>query len=128
MAYFAGDDAKDILSAFALTDTEKRKFEVVSVLRELFRWQTKHDLWKSKVPSQEMGAWEFIERFVTSLYHFTTHYGYNALKEKLISDCFVVGLQDSSLSEKLQSDFNLTLEAAYTQIRQKNVVHCKLKA
>ena len=41
-------------------------------------------------------------------------------------DRLVVGIQDLSLSEKLQADPTLTLEKAKTQIRQKAAVkdHC----
>ena len=41
----------------------------------------------------------------------------------MIRDQLVVGIRDSSLSECLQLDANLTLEKAKTAIRQKEAVH-----
>ena len=41
----------------------------------------------------------------------------------MIRDWLVVGIRDSSLSERLQLDANLTLEKAKIAIRQKEAVH-----
>ena len=44
------------------------------------------------------------------------NWDYRTLKEELIHDRFVVGIQNSQLSESLQLDPNLTLEKAKTKL------------
>lgn len=44
---------------------------------------------------------------------------YGDLKEEMLCDRIVVGIWDLSLSEKLQTDPDLTLEKAKTMVRQK---------
>ena len=47
---------------------------------------------------------------------------YNALKEEMIRDRLVVGIQDTSLSQQLQLDADLTLDKAKTKVRQREAV------
>lgn len=58
---------------------------------------------------------ESVGSFMTSFHRLVMLCGYGTLKEELIRDRFVVGLQESSFLEKLQSDPNLKLEAVYTR-------------
>lgn len=45
------------------------------------------------------------------------------MTEELVRDCLVVGIRDSALSEMLQMDATLTLDAAKKAVRQKEAVH-----
>ena len=56
-------------------------------------------------------------------YELTEHCNYRVMKEEMIRDRLVVGIRDNTLSEKLQVDPALTLEAAKKSIRQKEAVH-----
>ena len=58
------------------------------------------------------GETETAEQFITFLYNLATDCEFGELKEHLIRDRIVVGIQDSSLSTRLQMDPNLTLENA----------------
>ena len=60
-----------------------------------------------------------------ALYDFVEHTcsDYGALKEEMIRDQLVIGIQGSTLSEKLQMDATLTLESTKKAIRQKEVIH-----
>ena len=49
------------------------------------------------------------------------------MKDEMIRDWLVVGIRDSSLSEKLQLDPALTLEKAKKAIRQSETVHKQQK-
>ena len=55
---------------------------------------------------------ESIEQFITNLYQLAEHCEYGNLKDEMIRDCTLVGIQDSALSERLQMDLDLTLEKA----------------
>ena len=56
------------------------------------------------------------------LYHLAEHSDYFDLHNKIIQDGIVVGLHDAALSERLQTDSELTLNKAITMARQTEVV------
>ena len=62
---------------------------------------------------------ESAEQYITELYELIEICEYGELKEEMLRDRLVVGIQDLTLSEKLQTDPELTLEKAKTMIRQK---------
>ena len=59
---------------------------------------------------QEEG--EPVDLFITSLYWLVEHCNYRDLHDEMIRYQIVVGLQDSHLSERLQTDPELTLDKA----------------
>ena len=59
-----------------------------------------------------------MDDFVTALYCLSEHCQYGNLRDKMIRDRIIVGLHDSSLSEKLQLEPELTLEKAVTSAHQ----------
>lgn len=59
---------------------------------------------------------------MTALHRLVTQCGYGALKDELMRDRLVVGLEDAKLSDTLQSDPDLTLEMAVQKARQKGTV------
>ena len=65
---------------------------------------------------QEEG--ESVDDFVTALFCLSEHCQYGNLREEMIRDRIVVGLRDSSLSEKLQLEADLTLEKALAFAQQ----------
>ena len=66
---------------------------------------------------------ETANQFIASLYNLAKNCNYDNLKDEMIEDRLVVGIQDTVLSEKLQMDVDLTLEKAKTAIRQREAVH-----
>ena len=58
-----------------------------------------------------------------ALYTLAANCNYGALEGEMIRDRLVVGIRDSSLSERLQLDPDLTLEKAKKSIRQREAVH-----
>ncbi len=69
---------------------------------------------------QEKG--ESIELFITSLHQAADNCEYGAIKEEMIRDRLVVGIQDQSLSERLQMEPELTLEKTKKLVRQREAV------
>ena len=63
-----------------------------------------------------------MDSFITDLYGPARHCNFGTLKEELIRDRIVVGLQNRELSEELQLDPNLTLEKATNLARQRETV------
>lgn len=65
-----------------------------------------------------------------ALYNLAANCEYGNLEEEMIHDGLAVGIRDSTLSEQLQMDADLTLEKAKKQIRQREAVHqqqCELE-
>ena len=52
---------------------------------------------------------------------------YGNLRDEMLRDRIVVGIKDKSLSEKLQLDWELTLERAVTQVRNAELVKIQQK-
>ena len=69
---------------------------------------------------QEEG--ESVDSFITSLYCLAEHCNYRELHNEMIRDWIVVGLRDAVLSERLQSNSELTLDKAITMARQTEAV------
>ena len=67
-------------------------------------------LWFANRRRQEDGV--TVDTFITALHVLAEHCDYATLKDKMIRDRIVVGLQDSKLSEKLQLDPELFLAKA----------------
>ena len=63
-----------------------------------------------------------MDSFITDLYGLARYCNFGVLKEELIRDRIVMGLQNRELSEKLQLDPNLTLEKATNLARQRETV------
>ena len=77
---------------------------------------------RAKFNSRNQRAGESVDSFITDLYGLARHCNFGALKEELIRDRIVVGLQNRELSQKLQLDPNLTLEKATNLARQRETV------
>ena len=61
---------------------------------------------------QEKG--ESVNSFIISLYQLAEHCNYCDLHDEMIRDRIVVGLRDSNLSERLQTDPELTIDKEIT--------------
>jgi hypothetical protein len=66
---------------------------------------------------------ESTEAFVTALHKLADSCDFGALREELIRDHIVVGIQDAKIIERLQLDRELTLAKAVTVIRQAEQVY-----
>ena len=64
---------------------------------------------------QEEG--EPVDSFITSLYQLAEHCNYRDLRDELIRYRIITGLRDSNLSERPQTDPELTLDKAITMAR-----------
>ena len=67
-----------------------------------------------------------MDSFITSLHSLSEHCDYGALTDEMIRDRIVVGILNSSLSEQLQLEKDLTLEKAVTKVRQSEAVKRQL--
>ena len=72
------------------------------------------------MPNQCQG--KTAEQYIMALYEVVENCEYGTMKDEMIRDQLVVGIQDNALSQKLQMDSSLTLEKAKKQVRQREAV------
>ena len=120
LVYTMGNVANIILSYFGLTDDEKKNYDMVVEKFERYFVKKRNvifDTARFNQCKQEEG--ESVNDFVTALFCLSEHCQYGNLCEEMIRDRIVVGLRDSSLSEKLQLEADLTLKKALGFVRQR---------
>ena len=118
-----GDEADDILGSFWLFEEEKKvcimvlnKFESHFVKRRNIIFE------RAKFNTRIQGSNEPVDAFITDLYSLAEHCGHTNLHDEMIRDRLMVGLQDASLSEKLQLDPDLTLDKAVNKVHPNEAV------
>ena len=123
LVYSMGDEADDILSSFHLPLEDKVKYDIVKEKFEGYFVKRRNVIFeRAKFNQRRQEPGKPVDSFITSLHCLAEHCGYGDLHNRMIRDRIVVGLQDVSLSEKLQLDPDLTLEKAVTAARQKEAV------
>ena len=120
LIYCIGDHADDIQHTFKLSVEDAKKYQVVSKFKGHFvkHWNVIFKWAKFNHREQEPG--EPVDDFITALYALTKHCNYGTLHDEMVHDRIVVGIIDSSLSEKLQLDADLTLQQQRRSTRQRN--------
>ena len=119
LVYTMGDAADDILSSFGLTDDEKKDYDtVVEKFDRHFVKKRNVIFERARFNQRKQEEGESVDDFVTALFCLSEHCQYGNLREEMIRDRIVVGLRDSSLSEKLQLEADLTLEKALAFAQQ----------
>ena len=78
---------------------------------------------RAKFNCRDQKEGESVEQYILALYELVESCEYRELKDKMLKDRIVVGIRDSSLSEHLQMDANLTLDKAKRAVRQKEAIH-----
>lgn len=123
LIYCMGDRAEDILATLKFTERERNDFNVVVGKLQSHFVKKRNVIYERACFNQRVQqVGEPVDNFITSLYHLAEHCQFKDLREELIRDRIVVGLQDARLSEKLQLDPELTLEKAITVVRQSESV------
>ncbi|KAL3177520.1 hypothetical protein MRX96_039087 [Rhipicephalus microplus] len=123
-----GREAEDVVASLKLSDAEKLNYDAVTrAFAKHFRPRTNMIYERAKFNSRKQKAHESVDAFVTELYRLAETCEYGDLKEELIRDRLVVGLADTQLSEKLQLNAELTLEAAVTAARISETIKLQQK-
>ena len=103
----------------ALFYQESKKYEVVKDKFDSHFVKRRNVIFeRAKFNSRKQEPGESVDTFITALYTLAEHCNYGTLHDEMIRDRIVVGIRDSSLSEKLQLDAELTLSTAVTKVRQ----------
>jgi len=91
-----------------LLSEDQKKYDTVATRFQDHFIARRNVIFEKATRMQEGG--ESAESFITSLYGLAEHCGFGTLHDELIRDRIVVGIRDTTLSEKLQMDPNLILQ------------------
>ena len=109
LIYAMGDQADDVLRSFALSDMDRRKYDTVKEKFDGYFIRRRNVIYeRAKFNRRKQEEGETVEAFVTALYALAEFCGYGDLHDEMIRDRIVVGIRNSTLSEKLQLDSRLT--------------------
>ena len=120
LLYCMGEEADTVLASTHISAEDQKKYDaVVGKFDAYFKVRRNIIFERAKFNRRSQREGESAEQYITELYELIEFCEYGGLKEEMLRDRLVVGIQDLTLSEKLQTDPELTLEKAKTMIRQK---------
>ena len=123
LLYCLGDDADDVLTSTNISGDNCKKYtEVLEKFDGHFKVRKNVIFERARFNARVQAEGESIEQYITSLYNLIEHCEYGTLKVEMIKDRVIVGIRDSSLSERLQMDESLTLEKAKKLVPQREAV------
>ena len=118
-----GAKADDIFQSFSLSTEEQKKYDtVVTCFQDHFIACWNMIFGRVTFNSCVQGEGKTTDSFITSLYGLAKHCGFGNLHDEQICDRIVVGIWDTSLSEKLQMDPKLDLQKAINTMHQSEAV------
>ena len=124
LLYCLGEEGEDLLRSTNITEDKRKSYSSVrEKLNGFFQVRKNVIFERAKFNRRSQLAGETADQFIASLYSLAENCNYAGLKEEMIRDRLVVGIQDMALSEKLQLYAELTLEKAKKAIRQREAVH-----
>ena len=109
LVYTLGPQAEDIILAKAIP--EDTHDNLINAFDTYFGVRTNTIVERAKFNKLAQGN-DGMDVFINKLYRQAEYCNYGALREELIRDRLVVGVTDDSLSNKLQSELDLTLNTA----------------
>ena len=115
LLYCLWKDAEYMLKSTNVTEEETKNYEtVLKKFDSFFQVRRNVTFEKACFNCRCQLPGESMEQYIVKLYNQVEYcnYGY------LIRDCFVVGILDNTLSERLQLDLAFTLEKAKQMIHQ----------
>lgn len=119
-----GEESEAVLLSTNVSADEKKVYDTVIEKFDSFFKVRRNVIFERAVFNRRVQAGdEAAEQFIMELYKLAETCEYGDMTEQMIRDRLVVGIRDSSLSENLQLDPDLTLEKAKKKIRQREAVH-----
>ena len=122
--YCLGEEAENVLASTNATAEDRSDFgRTITKFDDYFKVRKNVIYERARFNRRNQQRGETAEQYIMALYSLSEHSDYGDLTEQMIRDRLVVGIRDTTLSEKLQMDSALTLESAKKAIRQREAVH-----
>ena len=117
LLYCMGEEAENILSSTGISDEDKKKYDKVVEKFDLYFAVRRNLIFeRARFNRRVQHEGESAETYISELYELIEFCDYGDLKEEMLRDRLVVGIRDTNLSERMQTDSALTLEKAKTMI------------
>ena len=124
LLYCMGEEAEAVLLSTNISAADRKKYENVMLkFDEFFKVRRNVIFERARFNRRVQKEGESADQFITALYELIETCEYGDLKGEMLRDRIVVGLRDTTLSERLQLDPDLTLEKAKRTARQKEAVN-----
>ena len=123
LLYCLGEEAESVLMSTNITEEERKDYsKVIEKFDDFFKVRRNVIFERARFNRRSQMPGESVEQYIVELYNLAEHCNYGNLTSEMIRDRLVVGIQDLSLSERLQLDPELTLEKAKKVVRQREAV------
>ena len=123
LLYCLGEEAEDVLTSTNISEADRGRYaQVLGKMDEYFKIRKNVIFERARFNRRTQRQGETAEEFITSLYSLAADCQYGNLRDEMIRDRLVVGILDTSLSERLQMNADLTLEKAKQIVRQREAV------
>ena len=123
LIYAMGEEADDIFYSFHLSEEDSKKYGTVKTNFERYFIKKRNVIYERSMFNRRVQKPdESVDSFITDLHRLAEFCEYGDLHDQLIRDRIVVGLRDAKVSEKLQTDSELTLEKAVILARQNEAI------
>ena len=118
-----GEEADDIFYSFHLSKGDSKKYNTVKISFKRYFIKKHYVIYERSMFNRRVQKPnESDDSLLTDLHRLAEFYEYGDLHDQLIRDRIVVGLRDAKLSEKLQTDSELTLEKAVILAQQNKAI------
>ncbi|XP_054289363.1 uncharacterized protein LOC129004762 [Macrosteles quadrilineatus] len=119
LLYCLGDEGEDLLTSFGLKDEELQSYDTVKGRFESYLGFKINIVYeRAKFLKRRQSEGEPVDSFINSLHKLAERCKLGELKDELIRDLIVIGVNDDKLSQNLQLDEKLTLSTAILKARQ----------
>ena len=123
LLYCLGEEAERVLSSTAISDKSRKKYaDVIAKFKEHFKVRRNIIYKRARFNKRDRKECESVKEYITALYELAETREYGTLHEEMLCDRLVVGIRDTTLSDKLQIDATLTLEKAKKMVCKKEAV------
>ena len=117
LLYCMGEEAENVLSSTGISDEDRKKYDKVVEKFDLYFAVRRNVIFeRARFNRRVQHEGELAETYISELYELIEFCDYGNLKDEMLRDRLMVGIRDTSLSEKMQTDPALTLEKAKTMI------------
>ena len=124
LLYCLGEEAEAVLNSTNPSAEDKEVYATVLGKFDGFFQVRKNVIFeRARFNKRNQQEGESAEKYIMALYDLLANCDYGEMTSEMLRDRLVVGIRDQSLSAKLQTDSELTLEKAKKQIRQREAVH-----
>ena len=123
LLYTLGQESEELFGTFDLGEEEYLEYEDVVAAFESYLGLRKNIVYeRAKFLKRRQRAGEPIDAFINDLHKLAANCELGTLKDSLIRDLVVIGVNNQKLSESLQMDESLTLHKAIARVRQAETV------